>query len=248
MFHALYFSIFYQPLFNLLIWLYAVIPGNDMGVAIIILTIIVKLILLPFSAQMLRSQRALQAIQPKIDALKKEHGNDKEKTAKALMELYKKEKVNPLSSCLPLVIQIPFLIAVYQVFARGLTNTDTASILYGFVPHPEMIAVTMFGILDLAHPNAVLAVLAGLGQFFQARMLSTKQPPVQTSGSKDESITAMMNKQMLYVMPVLTVVISFTLPSGLALYWCVTTLLAIAQQKYIFRGLRRPTTMIEKTS
>ena len=112
--------ILFQPLFNLLIFLYNFIPGHDLGLAIIILTVIIKLILYPLAQQSLKSQKALQELQPKLDSLKKQFGHDKEKLAKEMMVLYKQEKVNPLSSCLPLLIQLPFLIAVYRVFASGL--------------------------------------------------------------------------------------------------------------------------------
>src|SRR3989338_5853381 len=128
----------YRPLFNLLIWLYDVIPGADIGFAIIALTVIVKLILWPLTNASLKSQKALQDLQPKLDALKEEHKGDKDKLAKAMMELYSKEKVNPLSSCLPILVQIPILIALYQVLSAGL-KAESLSALYGFVQNPGTI-------------------------------------------------------------------------------------------------------------
>src|SRR3989338_65550 len=109
-------TILVQPLFNLLVFFYNLIPGHDLGMAIIVLTVVIKLVLYPLSRQSIRSQKALKDLQPKMDALKKQYKDNKEKQAKAMMELYKTEKVNPLSSCLPLLIQLPFLIAVFHVF------------------------------------------------------------------------------------------------------------------------------------
>jgi YidC/Oxa1 family membrane protein insertase len=89
--------------------------------------------------------------------------------------------------------------------------------------------------LDLSKPNIVLAILAGLTQFWQGKMLSTSRPVVNTTGSKDESMTAVMNKQMLYMMPALTVFIGWSLPGGLTLYWFVLTLFTVIQQLITFR-------------
>lgn len=236
MFATLYNTIFYQPLLNLLIFLYNVLPGQDIGFAIIVLTVIVKAFLLLPSAQMIRSQKALQAIQPEVDALKQKHGKDKEGLARALMEVYKRNRVNPLSSCFPLLIQLPFLIAVYQVFRAGLSSSEAlATSLYPFVAHPESIRTTFLWFFDLARPNIPLALLAGAAQFWQTKMLMVPRPPMKVPGSKDEDMAAIMNKQMVYIAPVMTAFISIQLPSGLALYWLITTLLAVVQQLYIFK-------------
>ncbi len=226
--------VFYQPLFNLLVFIYNLVPGHDIGVAIIILTILIKIILYPFSLKTLRSQKAMQELQPKIDALKEKFKNQKEKMASEMMKLYQTEKINPFSSCLPLLIQLPFLIAVYQVFQAGLTN-HSLDLLYPFVANPGQINPSAFGFLDLSKKQVVLAFLAGAAQYWQAKMLPMKKPTIKSAASKDESMTAMMNKQMTVMMPIMTVVIGFTLPGGLMLYWLVNSLLTIAQQFFSFR-------------
>ena len=101
--------ILYQPLFNLLIFLYNLIPWHDLGIAIIVLTIVIKVVLWPLSGKALKSQKALQSLQPKIEDLKAQYKDDKEGMSRAMMALYKTEKINPFSSCLPLLIQLPFL-------------------------------------------------------------------------------------------------------------------------------------------
>lgn len=226
--------IFYQPILNLLVFLYNIIPGHDIGVAIIFMTVIIKLVLLPLSKQSIKSQKALQDLQPKIDELKKKYANNKEELGKAMMQLYKQEKVNPFSSCLPLLIQLPFLWAVFKVFSNGLSN-DTINNVYSFIYNPGTINPVSFGLVDLSQRNIVLAVLAGAAQFWQAKMMVTKRSEVRAPGAKDENMLAAMNKQMLYMMPILTVVIGMTFPGGLALYWLVTTLLTALQQLYLFK-------------
>src|SRR3989338_1875202 len=154
-------SIFHAPILNLLVFLYNIIPGHDIGLAIIAMTIIIKIILLPLSKQSIKSQKALQGLQPKIDELKKKYSNNKEELGRAMMALYKQEKVNPFSSCLPLVIQLPFLWAVFKVFQDGLSNHALSNI-YSFISQPGVINPVSFGLIDLSKPNIALAVLAGL--------------------------------------------------------------------------------------
>ena len=226
-------TIFYQPILNLLVFLYNIIPGQDIGLAIILMTIVIKLILLPLSKQSIKSQKALQELQPKIEEIKKKYANKGEQ-GRAMMQLYKQEKVNPFSSCLPLLVQLPFLWAVFRVFQDGLNN-HSLNYVYSFISRPEAINSVSLGLVDLAKPNAVLAVLAGLAQFWQAKMMTTKRPEMRLSGAKDEDMMAVMNKQMLYFMPVLTVVIGLSFPGGLTLYWLVTTLLTALQQLYLFK-------------
>ncbi len=229
-------TIFYQPVLNLLIWLYNVIPGHDIALAIIALTIIVKVILWPLSAKSIASQRAMQTIQPKIDALKKKYPDPKDREAmtKEMMALYKEEKVNPFSSCLPLLIQLPFFWAIFKVFQDQLVG-KASTLVYPFVFNPGPLNTIAFGLLDFSKPNMVLAVLAGVAQFFQAKMMPTQKPAIKGESSKDENMAAIMNKQMLYIFPVLTVVICLGLPAGLAFYWFLTTVLTIVQQKMMFK-------------
>lgn len=233
-FHA----ILYKPLYNLLIALVAIMPGHDMGLAIIAITIIIRLILHPFSISAFRSQRAIQKLQPMLRELKEKHKGDQQAFGQASMQLYKDNKVNPAASCLPLLLQLPILLALYWVLRDGM-NAINASELYSFIPHPENVSAIAFGFLDLHKSSWVLAILAGAAQFWQAKMLQTPPPAVKTEGAKDEAMMAMMNKQMLYLMPALTVFIGWTLPSGLTIYWFVATVLTIAQQWFIFRKLDR---------
>lgn len=238
----------YQPLFNGLIFLYHYLPGKDMGVAIIVLTTLIKVILFPPSLAAIRSQQTLRETQPKIDALKKQYQGKPEELGKKMIAFYRENRVNPFSSCLPLLVQLPILIALYQVFLGGLkTNTETGILLpeqvrflWGNLKNvyqTQAINPLFLGIVNISKSgNWVLAVIAGLLQFWQTKMMTVKKPPIKSSGSRDEGITTAMNRQMLYFMPALTIVFGAQFPAGLTLYWVVSTLLTIVQQQYFFRA------------
>jgi YidC/Oxa1 family membrane protein insertase len=227
-------TIFYQPVLNLLVFLYDIVPGNDLGVAIVLLTVIIKLILFPLSRQSIKSQKALQDLQPKIDEIKKKYADNKEEMGRAMMVLYKENKVNPFSSCLPLLIQLPFLLAVFRVFRNGFAN-GSLDLVYPFITRPETINTISLGFIDLSARNIPIAVLAGLAQYWQSKMMMTKKAEIHTKESRDEDMMAIMNKQMIYFMPALTIFIGMSFPGGLALYWLVTTVLTGIQQLYIFK-------------
>lgn len=234
MISSLFNSIIYRPLFNILVFFYNVVPGHDLGVAIIIITILIRLVLWPLSKQSINAQKSMQGLQPKLQALKIQYKDDKQKLAQATMELYKAEKVNPLASCLPLLIQLPILIGVYWVVSAGLKSMKM-EMLYPFISNPGTIKTVAFGFLNLSTPNWILAILAGAAQYWQTKMLPRQVPEVKSEGSKDEGMMSMMNKQMLYMMPLMTVFIGITLPAGLTLYWFVTTVLTGAQQWLMFK-------------
>ncbi len=227
-------AIFYQPLYNGLILIYDFIPGHDLGIAIILLTILIRFALYPLNSLSIRSQKALQDIQPKIKQVQKEFANNKEQQAKELLKLYKEHKVNPFSSCLPLLIQLPFLIALFSVFKTGITDTAFAD-LYSFVGRPEAIDYISFGFLDIAKASPILAIAAAALQFWQTRMLMHSKVPHPKSDGKDEAFAATMNKQMMYIAPVMTIVIGWSLPSGLMIYWAVSTIFSIIQQYIVFK-------------
>lgn len=239
--------ILYQPLLNALFFLQKIIPGHDLGMAIIILTIIIRGILYVPSLSAIKSQRRIQEIQPKLNALKAKYKDNREELGRQLMKFYKENKVNPFSSCLPLLIQLPILFALFRVFYAGLATDpstgflvqDQLNNLYG--PLRDYYAATsinsMFlGFVDLAKTgNWILALMAGGFQYFQSKMLISKQPPKGIPGAKDESMAATTSRSMTYFFPVIIIFISLRFPAGLALYWVVATLFAIAQQYIYFK-------------
>lgn len=233
-------TLLYQPIFNLFVGFYDLIP--DIGVAILLLTLIIKLILYPLTAKSIRAQQSLSSLQPKLDEIKKQHAGNQQTIAQETMKLYKEHKINPLGSCLPILVQLPVFIALYWVLQAGLGTSDF-SLLYPFVPNPGVLGTITLGVADLAKRSIPIALLAGAAQFFQAKQMSRKRPPpVAGQGGKDEDMAAMMNKQMLYMMPALTVIIGFQLPAGLSLYWLLSTLLTIGQQKLMEKKSHAPST------
>jgi YidC/Oxa1 family membrane protein insertase len=228
--------VLYQPLFNVLVLFYEYLPGHDFGIAVIILTILTKVIFYPLGAQAIKSQKAMSELQPKMKEIKEKYKNDKDKEMKATLELYKKEKINPLSGCLPMLIQFPILIALYRVFWRGL-QPEAMAYLYSFVPNPGQINPIFLGIFNLAESSIILAVFAGILQFIQTKMTV---PKTSISKSKGTDFSQMFQTQMVYFFPIFTIYIlsplsPWNLPSAIALYWVVTTLFSIGQQYTIFK-------------
>ncbi|HRY63097.1 MAG TPA: YidC/Oxa1 family membrane protein insertase [Patescibacteria group bacterium] len=229
----LYHLFIYQPLFNLLVFFYNTVSFQDIGIAVVLMTIFIKLILYPLSVKSIKAQKSLQDLQPKVDALKAKYKGNQEIMGRELMALYKTEKISPASSCLPLLIQLPFLIAVYNVFRDGL-KPESLSALYSFVYNPGQINAIAFGFLDFSAKSIPLAALSALAQYWASSMLITKRQP-KVAGAKDENLTSALNKQTLYFMPIFTFVIGISLPAGLTFYWFLSTLLTALQQLYVFK-------------
>ncbi|PIP75611.1 hypothetical protein COW86_02795, partial [Candidatus Kuenenbacteria bacterium CG22_combo_CG10-13_8_21_14_all_39_9] len=159
----LYNTLLYEPIFNLLVYLYNTIAFHDIGIAIVIITVIIKLILYPLSVKSIKAQKALQDLQPKMEAIKKKYKGQAEVLGREMMKLYKENKISPASSCLPLLIQMPFLIAVYHVFRNGF-KPETLDLLYPFVSSPGSINPIAFGLIDFSEKNIIIAILAGAAQ------------------------------------------------------------------------------------
>jgi len=233
-------TIIYYPLYNLLIFLAWLVPGHSLGWAIIFVTLIIRVILLPPSIKAGRAQVRMQMLQPEMAKIKKEI-KDQQAQGKALMALYKKEGVSPFGSCLPLLIQLPIIFILYRVFLNinkfGL-NVDN---LYSFTPHMDTVNQFFYG-LDLAKPELwILPLLAGASQLVLSKMMLPSTPKIQSDGSEKPDMAdtmAMANKQMVYIFPLITIFIARSLPAGIGLYWVVTTLFGIAQQVYINKTIK----------
>jgi YidC/Oxa1 family membrane protein insertase len=201
-------ALIYQPLYNTLIFFYNVVPGHDFGIAIILTTLVLKAFLIPLSKKQIESQKKMQELQPMMKEIQKKHKGDKEKQTKALMEFYKEHKTNPFSGCLPLIIQLIFLIAIYRV----IINISEAGFvvnpgdLYAFVADPGAINHIFLRFMDLTKPNYALALLSAIAQYYQTKMLfqsqNIKKP--EDPASTEPDFAAIMNKQMLYLGPGLT--------------------------------------------
>jgi YidC/Oxa1 family membrane protein insertase len=243
-------TLIYEPIYNLFVALLTWIPGHELGWAIIIITLIIRLILLMPQQHMLESQKKLQKIQPKIKAIQKQYKDDQAQLGQKMMELYKTEGVNPMGSCLPLLIQMPILIGLYWVIS-GITDPSNFYHLYTIFAtfQPSQIVTTFFG-LDLSQVGGVMAVVFGIilgaTQWVQAYM-STQYTAKEKkdankqllkeieSGSTEAAMLdpELMQKMMLYMLPIMLAVSAYFFPLWVGLYWFIGTLFVIAQQWYV---------------
>ncbi|MEF3691511.1 MAG: YidC/Oxa1 family membrane protein insertase [Candidatus Moraniibacteriota bacterium] len=242
---TIFHELIYQPIYNILIFVYDFFPGGDFGVAIIIVTVLLKAAMIPLSKKQIESQKRIQEIQPELKALQEKYKDDKEKQTREVMEFYKKNKVNPFSGCFPIIIQIIFLIAIYRVIINisdaGLVvnNGD----LYSFVKNPGEINKTFLGVVDLLKPSIPIAILAAAAQFWQTKMMmfnKKKKDELNKNAKKKEDnkepdFAEIMNKQMLFFGPILTLFIGAKFAAGLSIYWLFSTLFSVIQQTYVLK-------------
>ncbi len=230
----MFYTILYQPLFNALVVLYNSIAFADLGVAVILLTILIRFILFPLFYKSLRQQAIMQRIQPHVKRIREEHKGNRESEAKALMALYKEHRINPFTSFFLILIQLPVLIALYQVFLHGF-SPETFKDLYSFVHAPEQLHNMFLGLIDLQKPDMLVVGLATVAQYFQAKLAFRKSALSPQGNAKDPA--AQIGKQMMFVGPALTLVFLLRLPSVIGLYWTTTALFSLVQQIFINRSL-----------
>ncbi|MEK9168453.1 MAG: YidC/Oxa1 family membrane protein insertase [Patescibacteria group bacterium] len=213
-------KILYQPLFNVLVFLYQYL--GDLGVAIIILTVLIRVVLFPLFYKGAKDQAIMQRLAPKIKEIQTNHKNNREEQAKALMGLYREHKVNPLSSFLLILVQLPILIALYQVFMKGLVG-------------PDFLDLNFLGLIDLSKKSAIIVGLAAVAQYFQGKLSI-----ISAKSGKDLTPMERMGRQMIYLGPILTIIFLyfFNLPSAVGLYWLTTSLFSVIQQIIINKRLK----------
>jgi YidC/Oxa1 family membrane protein insertase len=243
-------TFFYQPIYNSLIYIVSVIPGHNLGLAIILLTVLLRLILFIPSQRGLESQRKLQELQPRIKKLQEKHKNDQQKIAQETFALYKEYKVNPFGSCLPLIIQLPILIGLFYVIQTGL-NPDNIHLLYAPLQSFDLSLINsnFLGILDLQQKEIfILPLIVAALQFFQMKLsLAKKKTPDTQENSKKLDKKApqagkemqMASEMMVYVLPIMIALFTASVPSGVGLYWGTSTTFGIAQQLYVNKKVGR---------
>lgn len=223
--------ILWQPLFNLLILLCYYLPGNNLGLAIIILTLLIRIILYPLQDKASKSQLAMQALQPKLKEVQAKYKNNREEQARAMMELYKTEKINPFSAFFITLIQLPILFILYRMFWQGIKEENFVY-LYSFVHRPEVINPVFLGI-NLNEPSTFLAIMAGITFFLQSKFAMPKKTENPNQPKKKKDFAEMMQKQMLFLFPVLITVVLLKVPSALGLYLLVAGIFMASQQYFI---------------
>ncbi len=212
---SLFQNFIYAPILYLLGFLYGNLAFGDLGVAIILLTIIIRVVLFPVFYKGAKDQAIIQKIQPRVKEIQGNQSAGKEEQAKALMDLYKEHNVNPFSSILLLLVQLPVFIALFKIFGHEALSFPTR---------------TFIGLLDLSSKSVVLAVIACVLQYFQLKMALPKQ-------SSDDPAAA-IGKASVFFGPGITLIVLFNLPSALGLYWVVSNAFSLVQQVYINKRVK----------
>ena len=238
MFSYIWHTFFFDPVYNGLVFFIDIIPGGDVGLAIIATIIIVKLILLPLSIKAAKTQRIMREIEPKLREIKETHKDNREAQALAMMTVYREAGMNPFASLFLIFLQIPIIIALYfSVYSGGGVKLPDINIdlLYAFVDNPSFVNMNFLGMIDITGKSVFLAFLAGITQYYQVKVSIPELPPRDPNKApemKDE-IVRNMHLQMRYVMPVIIFFVSYAISAAIALYFFVSNIVAILQEFYI---------------
>jgi YidC/Oxa1 family membrane protein insertase len=229
----------YQPIYNLLILIISILPNYSLAWGIIILTLLVRLILLAPNHKALKSQKHLQEIQPKLEEVKKKYKGNDAKIAEETMKIWKKEKVNPLGSCLPILLQFPILIAVFLVLRNGVAN-QSELLIYDMFKDFDFAKVSMeFFTLNLRENGTwYLGILIAGFQFLQMKLSFNKNLPKKENSKENDFMALqmkMMNNMFTYFMPLLIGFFTLSVPAGVGLYWGVSTAFGVIQQYLLQR-------------
>jgi YidC/Oxa1 family membrane protein insertase len=227
-------TILYQPLYNGLVALLGALPIADVGLAVILFTVLIKLFLMPLSKKSLETQIKLKKLEPEIAEIKKQHKADMQTQGVKTMELYRNNNINPFSGFFLILIQIPIIISLYYIFLRAGLPSINENLLYSFIPIPTNIDMHLFGVFDLAGKSIILALLAGITQFIQIWRTMPPQPKkVGGEFSLKDEFAKSMGIQMRYVMPIVITFIAYSLSGVVALYWATSNIFAIGQEYFI---------------
>ncbi len=231
----LYHTFFFDPLYNALVLLFKVLPWVDAGIIVILLTILVRLIIFPLSRKAVLTQLKMAEIGPDLAKIKEKYKNKAEEQARLTLALYREKGVNPFSGILVIIIQIPIILALYQIFLHF--PEVNSALLYSFVVAPDYISTTFLGFLDLTAKSITLALLAAVSTFFQFQ-LSMKGQVQPKGNSFRDNLARSMQTQMKYVFPVIVFFISYSISGVIALYWLTTNLFSIAQEIFVRKNIK----------
>jgi len=258
-------TLLYQPIYNLLIFLINILPGHSVGLAIIILTIIVKFCILPLTHKSSKSQAKMKQIEPEVQKTRDQYKNDKQRQTKEIMDLYKRHGVNPFSGCITALIQLPIILTLYRIFLNFHGGVDSSQ-LYSFVSNPEVfytafywvdfgnlvnglnylsvidsrsIGIVFLGIFNLLEPNIILAFFAALTQFFQMQLIipavAVQKPKEGEKLSFQSELSKNMSLQMKYMMPLVIFFIAWKISAAIPLYWTVSNIFSIIHELIVKR-------------
>lgn len=230
----LYNTFFFQPLLNALVFLYETVALKDLGLAIILLTIFIRIILYPLFRKSSEHQVALQQLQPKIKKIQEEHKENKEAQSQAMLALFQEHKVNPFSGMFFLLIQLPIIIALYHIM-RGVLDPNILNGLYSFTPRPEQIEPFFHlpgYLINLGKSNIVMVVLAAAGQYFYSKLAFSANTAARTPAEK------MNQRLMVFLGPLFTLIFFYNFPAAVSLYWATSSIFSVVQQIFINRRIQ----------
>ncbi|MEK7106936.1 MAG: YidC/Oxa1 family membrane protein insertase [Patescibacteria group bacterium] len=231
-------SAVYNPLYNGLIYIVDILPTHDVGIAVIILTIIVRIILFPLAKRAIATQQKMKKIAPEMEALKEKYKNDREQQGRAMLALYKDNDVHPFASFGLIFLQLPILFALYWIFALGGLPTIDVSLLYSFVPRPDGVNMEFIGLINMAGKSFVLAVLAAVTQIIYTRLSMGARKKSVATGSFASDMARSFDLQARYVLPLVIGAFAYMVPSAAALYWVTSNTAMIAQELLMGRRFR----------
>ncbi len=228
----LYHTIFFDPLYNLLITFFRVMPWADAGVVVILTTILVRLVLYPLSRKAVVTQLKMNEIAPELEAIKTKYKDKSEEQARKTLELYKEKNINPFSGIFMIIIQIPLVIALYQIFLH--LPAVNPEFLYSFIQAPTEIKTAFLGLFDVSGKSIIIAFLAALSSFFQL-YISSRNQNVPKGDSFSDNLTRSMQSQMKYLFPVIMFFISYNVSGVVGLYFLTTNVFSAVQEMFIRR-------------
>lgn len=234
-------ELLYRPLFNSMVFFYNTIPGANIGLALILTTLVVRILMIPLYRASIKSQREMTIVQPILKELQTKYKDDRQKLSEEMLKAYKEHNVNPFAGILLLFVQIPILIAIYNV-SLNIFKPENYPALYSFITLPETFNPQFFGLLNVADSkNIILALLVGISQYYQIKLIISRTKsakPKETKKSKkkksdkpeEPDFATTLNKQMLFMMPILVTIFAYSFPAAMSLYWITTTLFTIGQE------------------
>ncbi len=238
MISSLFHLAIYNPLYNGLIFLIDILPGGDIGWAVIIFTCIVKLIIFPLSKGSVKTQIKMRELQPELQKLQAQYKDNKEEQAKQLLEFYKKNDLNPFAGIFLILIQLPIILALAFIFFKGGLPNVNADILYSFVSVPAVVNTLFLGLIDVSKRSIIFAILASVSQFISVQL--SVPPHVATSDKPNfkDDLARSMNMQMRYIMPIFIFFISLGVSGAVTLYWITSNLFTIGQELYFRKTIK----------
>jgi YidC/Oxa1 family membrane protein insertase len=234
MISAVFHAIIYNPLYNGLVFLVSILPGHDMGLAVVALTIVVRIIIFPLSRRAVDAQLAMKKVAPEVEELKKKYKKNSPEQSQAVFALYKERGIHPFASIGLVLIQFPVLIALYWVFYRGGFPNVDAALLYPFVHAPAMVNMTLLGIVSMTSRSIPLALLAAVTQYLYTRLSMGPREKTPDSSPVEASLSGDMAKsfdlQARYALPVMIGIIGYTVAAAAPLYWATSNTFMILQE------------------